>query len=118
MRCQQGFGLLEVLEGVGLSASTRGAFLATLDTGFRAAATHDQLVTAETLGRAQLETIHSADYFAPFSVPYLIAPGNDPGAYAVSPPNVTPHQPTEAEPLRSAQLNRPTRPREESRIWT
>ena len=49
MRCQQGFGLLEVPMGVGLLAFT-GAFLTTLGTGFRATATHDQLVTAEKPG--------------------------------------------------------------------
>ena len=53
MRRQQDFGLLEILVGVGLLASTLGASLKTLDKGFRATATHDQLVTAKSLARAQ-----------------------------------------------------------------
>ena len=118
MRRQRGFGRLEVLEGVGLLAFSRGAFLTTLDTGFRATATHDQLVTGENLVRTHLETMRGADCFVPLSVPYLIPPGNDPGAYALPPPNVTPHQPTESEPLGSVQLNPPTRPREDWRIWS
>lgn len=90
MTGQRGFGLLEVLVGVGLLGFILGAFLTTLGTGFRATTTQDQQVTAGALARSQLESIRSADYFAPPSVPYLIPPGNDPGVYAVPAPNFTP----------------------------
>ena len=76
MTGQRGFGLLEVLVGVGLLGFILGAFLTTLGTGFRATTTQDQQVTAGALARSQLESIRSADYFAPPSVPYLIPPGN------------------------------------------
>ncbi|MCH7793361.1 MAG: hypothetical protein IID31_13905, partial [Planctomycetes bacterium] len=46
-------------------------------------------VTAQNLVRVELEHIRAQGYFEPPTSPYLIPPGDDPGAYAVPPPGVT-----------------------------
>ncbi len=90
MTAQRGFTLIESLVAMGILGFIGVAFMSALYTNFNATDITDKSVIAENLSRAQLEYISNQDYFVPPSVPYLIPPGNDTGAYSVPPPGVTP----------------------------
>ncbi|MCI0888549.1 MAG: type II secretion system protein [Chloroflexi bacterium] len=86
---QRGISLLENLIAVALVALIVSAYLTLLNTGFKSADLGDAKVTAQNLVRVELEHIRAQGYFEPPTSPYLIPPGDDPGAYAVPPPGVT-----------------------------
>ena len=90
MSNQRGFSIIETLIAIGIFGVIGVAFITALRTGYSATAVTDEKVTAENLVRVQLEGIRSESYFIPPSVPYLIPPGNDPGAYPVPPSGITP----------------------------
>ena len=86
---QRGYGLIEVLVATGLLGMIVGGFVTAMITGFRVSDAHHERVTGEALARVQLEYIRNSEYFVPPSLPYLIPPGSDPGAYPAPPPSIT-----------------------------
>ena len=85
---QQGLSMLEVMVAVAILGVVGVALMTGLNGAFRAQDISREQVRAENLARAQLEYVREQTYFAAPSNPYIIPPGDDPGAYSVPPPGV------------------------------
>jgi len=85
---QHGVSMLEIMVAMAILGVAGVALLLGMNTAFRSQDISQEQVRGENLARSQLEYIREQAYFTPPSVPYLIPPGNDPGAYTVPPPVV------------------------------
>jgi prepilin-type N-terminal cleavage/methylation domain-containing protein len=86
---QHGVSMLEIMVAMGILGVAGIALLLSMSTAFRSQDISREQVRGENLVRSQLEYIREQAYFTPPSLPYLIPPGNDPGAYTVPPPVAT-----------------------------